>query len=159
MPFQVSFIGRCRGFPFSTVLYNVAQDTNVFSVGATIRHMVTGISPAEDAEEFIASKNRLTKKLVRTISRRISKKHLGRRIKKYCTGKDLPEQVNDLVQSLTHYDSFKRATVRSITNHPWIGLSTNSGKEKEHGLLAPPIKLYLGLECLTLKPFYYHEKR
>jgi hypothetical protein len=103
--------------------------------------MVTGISPGEDAEEFIASKNRLTKRLFRTISRRINKKHLDKRIKKYCTGKDLPEQVNDLVQSLTHYDSFKRATVRSITNHPWIGLSTNSGKEKEHG------RKILFLEC------------
>merc|ERR1712194_574348 len=111
------------------------MDADAFSVGATIRHMVTGVSPGENVEEFISRKNRPIKKLVRSVSRRMSmsKKHPDKRVKKYCTGEDLPEQVNNLVQSLTHYDSFKRATVRSVTKHPWINLSASSGKEKEHG--------------------------
>lgn len=109
------------------------MDADAFSVGATIRHMVTGVPPGEDVEEFMARKNRPVKKLVRSVSRRIGKKHHVKRSKKYRTGLDLPEEINDLVQSLTHYDSFKRATVRSVTKHPWIKVSAASGKELEHG--------------------------
>mmetsp|Transcript_6157 Transcript_6157/g.9705 ORF Transcript_6157/g.9705 Transcript_6157/m.9705 type:complete len:451 (-) Transcript_6157:158-1510(-) len=119
--------------PLVACVSDYGMDADAFSVGATIRHMVTGVSPGIDVEDFIASKNHPMKKLARSLKRRVKKSH-KKRVKKYRLSDDLPEEVSNLVQILTHYNSRKRATVRSVTKHPWINLSStsSSGKEVEH---------------------------
>eukprot|EP00571_Detonula_confervacea_P009793 CAMPEP_0172299316 /NCGR_PEP_ID=MMETSP1058-20130122/1672_1 /TAXON_ID=83371 /ORGANISM="Detonula confervacea, Strain CCMP 353" /LENGTH=446 /DNA_ID=CAMNT_0013008743 /DNA_START=197 /DNA_END=1537 /DNA_ORIENTATION=- len=114
------------------------MDADAFSVGTTIRHMVTGVSPSINVEDFIASKNHPLKKLARSLKKRVKKDH-HKRVKKYRLSDDLPEDINDLIQILTHYSPSRRATVRSVTSHPWIQVSAtispsqNKGKEVEHG--------------------------
>jgi len=113
------------------------MDADAFSVGATIRYMVTGVPPSVDVEDFIASRNNPLKKLIRSLKKRV-KGGNNKRSKKFRGGKDLPAQVNDLVQILTHYNTKKRATVRSVTKHPWIKLAAadapyEPGNEVKYG--------------------------
>ena len=107
---------------------------DAFSVGATIRHMVTGVAPSENVEEFIAFKNRPLKLLMRSLKKRIQKDN-PKRMKIYRTSSDLPDDVKDLIQSLTNSNAKQRATVRSATSHPWIKASalTTKRHEIEHG--------------------------
>ena len=106
---------------------------------------IGGVSLGTNVEDFIASKNHPMKKLARSLKRRVKKSH-KKRVKKYRLSDDLPEEVNNLVQILTHYNSRKRATVRSVTKHHWINLSatSSSGKEVEHG--GPIVYLKCGEE-------------
>mmetsp|Transcript_5338 Transcript_5338/g.13360 ORF Transcript_5338/g.13360 Transcript_5338/m.13360 type:complete len:110 (+) Transcript_5338:896-1225(+) len=99
--------------------------------------MVTGVPPTISVEDFIASKNHPLKKLARSIKKCI-KKDSQKRAKKYRQSFDLPAGVNELIQILTHYNAKRRATVRSVTRHPWIEMSAlpsqqAKGKELEHG--------------------------
>lgn len=97
--------------------YGMVADA--FSVGATIRHMVTGVPPNINAEDFIASKNTPAKKLFKKLKRSF-KKNNTKRPKKYRLGADLPAEVHDLIVGLTFYNAQMRSTVRSATSHPWI---------------------------------------
>ncbi|KAL9186226.1 hypothetical protein ACHAXT_005464 [Thalassiosira profunda] len=116
-----------------------SMTVDAFSVGTTIRHMVTGVPPSDDVEEFIAAKNSVVKKLARSFTKRIGKSGKEKRAKKYRTGADLPDEVNHLIRILTHYDSRQRATVRSVTAHSWTKLADsaasqdNGMKEMMHG--------------------------
>ena len=72
------------------------------------------------------------KKLVRSLKKKVVQSN--KRAKRYRMAGDLPEEVNDLIQSLTHYNSRVRATVRSAKRHPWIKQEeeTSTKKEAEH---------------------------
>ncbi|KAL7461533.1 hypothetical protein ACHAXS_001952 [Conticribra weissflogii] len=98
--------------------YGMVADA--FSVGATIRHMVTGVPPSIDVEEFIAAKNHPLKKLARSFKKRVSASKAAKRGKVYRLEWELPEDVTHLIQILTHYDSRRRATVRFARKHAWI---------------------------------------
>ncbi len=104
---------------------------------ATMRFMVTGVPPQENVEDFIASKNTALKKFTRSLKKRV-KKDDNKRAKKYRLSSDLPNDLKDLVQALTHYNPRKRATVRSVTRHPWIKSaptcsSRTECSESQHG--------------------------
>lgn len=87
-------------------------------MGATIRYMVTGVPPQYNVDEFIASKNNLLKSFVRALKRRRQKN--PKRSKTYRSSDELPNDVKELIRELTHYDSRKRATVRSAASYPWV---------------------------------------
>jgi len=89
---------------------------DAFSVGTTIRHMVSGVPPDKDVEEFIAHKNRPLKKLLKSFKKEGEKK----RAKVYRFGSEIPNNAEDLIQVLTHYNPRSRATVRSVTNHSFL---------------------------------------
>lgn len=124
---------------------NYGMDADAFSVGATIRHMVTGVPPSIDVEEFIASKNHPMKKMLRRMKKSVMKTK-KKRVKKYRPSTDLPAELRDLIQMLTHYDSRKRATIRASTSHPWINMQNAAmperGREMEHG--GPVVYLQCG---------------
>jgi len=105
---------------------------------------ITGVAPGIDVEDFIASKNQPIKKLARALKSRVKKGSNPKRIKKYRLGEDLPGEVCDLVEILTFYNSRKRATVRSVTDHSWIKLSasasSNGNGKLEGKAAANPIK-------------------
>eukprot|EP01082_Thalassiosira_pseudonana_P002531 g2103.t1 g2103 contig11:721472-722983(+) len=92
---------------------------DAFSVGSTIRYMVTGVPPSINVEEFMESRNHILRKMVRGMKKRV-RGNTKKRSKKYRSSEDIPEDVSNLIQVLTHYDSRKRATIRSTTKHPWI---------------------------------------
>jgi len=96
--------------------YGMVADA--FSVGATIRYMVTGVPPQYNVNEYIESKNHPLKKVMRALKQRSRKN--GKRIKQYRSSDNLPNGVKDLIGSLTHYDSRKRATVRMARSHQWV---------------------------------------
>jgi serine/threonine protein kinase len=115
---------------------------DAFSVGATIRHMVTGVPPNMDVEDFIARRNHPLMKLSRSLGRRCALllpsngRKRRRRTKRYRSSADLPHDVRNLIHGLTHYDPRRRATVRSATRHPWLETSAgadDASPELEHG--------------------------
>ena len=97
---------------------------DAFSVGTTIRHMITGVPPDKDVEEFIAHKNRPLKKLLKSF-----KKDDMKRAKIYRLGSGIPTNAKDLIQVLTHYNPRSRATVRSVTNHSFL-MQSGEGEVK-----------------------------
>ena len=60
------------------------------------------------------------------------KKDDKKRHKKYRLGSDLPEEVEDLIQKLTYSIAESRATVRSVTVHPWIKASREDNEAVQH---------------------------
>jgi serine/threonine protein kinase len=113
--------------------------------------MVTGVPPQHNVDEYIASKNNPLKVMIRALKRRRQK--IPKHIKQYRSSDDLPNDAKDLIRELTHYDSRKRATVRSATSHSWVlsdvAYSTDRGNAKD---LSPsrhggPIEY---LECAAL---------
>lgn len=97
--------------------YGMVADA--YSVGTTISHLVTGIPPNMDGDEFIASKNSLIKKFARKMKKRISDKGT-KRAKKYRLRSDLPLDVNEVIRLLTHFDERRRCTVRFARSLLWI---------------------------------------
>ena len=69
---------------------------DAFSVGTTIRHLITGVPP----KSF--------------------KKNETKRAKVYRLDSGIPTNAKDLIQVLTHYNPRSRATVRSVTNHSFL---------------------------------------
>ena len=96
--------------------YGMVADA--YSVGTTISHLVTGIPPNIDADEFLASKNHPLKKLSRNIKKRFLDK--GTKRAKYKLKSELPLDVNEVIRLLTHYDERRRSTVRQARRLPWI---------------------------------------
>ena len=124
--------------------YGMVADA--YSVGATVRHMVTGVPPSIDVQDFIDARDHPLAKLGRCLKDRLlpgrdNKDRMRRRAsKRYRASSDLPGDVVGLIRDLTHYDSRRRATVRSMTRHPWIvetssssSSSSSSCPEAEHG--------------------------
>ena len=97
---------------------------DAFSVGTTIRHMISGVPPDKDVEEFIAHKKRPLKRLLKCL-----KKDEKKRAKVYRFGSDIPNNAEDLIQVLTHYNPRSRATVRSVTNHSFL-MQSGEGEVK-----------------------------
>jgi len=97
--------------------YGMVADA--YSVGTTISHLVTGIPPNIDADEFVASKNHPLKKLSRNIKKCFSDKST-KRAKKYRLRSDLPLDINEVIRLLTHFDERRRSTVREARHLPWI---------------------------------------
>lgn len=97
--------------------YGMVADA--YSVGTTISHLVTGIPPNMDDDEFIASKNSLIKKFARKMKKRLSDKGT-KRAKKYRLRSGLPLDVIEVIRLLTHFDERRRCTVRFARSLIWI---------------------------------------
>jgi hypothetical protein len=134
---RVPAAGKALGACVSS--YGMVADA--FSVGATIRHMVTGVPPNIDVQDFIDARNHPLMKLSRYLEKRrllpgMRNKKQRRRAKRYRASSELPDDVKGLIRDLTHHDSRRRATVRSMTRHPWIvetSSASSSCPEAEHG--------------------------
>mmetsp|Transcript_11194 Transcript_11194/g.16500 ORF Transcript_11194/g.16500 Transcript_11194/m.16500 type:complete len:423 (+) Transcript_11194:98-1366(+) len=97
--------------------YGMVADA--YSIGTTISHMITGIPPNIDADEFLASKNHPLKKLARKMKKCFSDKDT-KRAKQYRLRSDLPLDVNEVIRLLTHFDERRRCTVRYARSLTWI---------------------------------------
>ena len=133
----------------SACVSNYGMVADAFSVGATIRHMVTGVPPSINVEEYIAMRNHPLLKLGRYVKKICTRKGLRRSSsniqqgpskKKYRTSLDLPADVKDLIHSLTYHDSRRRATVRSVTRHFWILTATTMDTSQTTPILFPEIE-------------------
>ena len=103
-----------RPHSLSSTVSDYGMVVDAYSVGSTIRYMVTGVPPQHnDIDEYIASKNFPLKKIIRVLKK-------SKIAKRYRSSEAVPMDVADLIQALRHRNSHKRATVRSATSHPWI---------------------------------------
>ena len=82
------------------------------------RHFVTGITPHEDSDAFLAAKNHPLKKFARKVNRRLNTK--TPRTKMYRRFNELPLDINEVISLLTHHDSKRQCTVRYARTLPWI---------------------------------------
>lgn len=121
-----------RGTRTSECIADYGMVADSFSVGTTIGHMITGIPPNVDEDEFLSSKNHPLKKIARKMKVRLSSdKKKGKRAKRYRLKSDLPLEINEVIQLLTHYDEMRRCTVRNARNLPWImGGDAVDGKDE-----------------------------
>ncbi len=110
---------RTRRNCVSECISDYGMVADAYSVGMTISHLVTGIPPNIEDDEFLASKNHPLKKFVRKMKGRFSDKKTTR-AKKYRLKSDLPLDVNEVIRLLTHFDSRRRCTVRYARSLPWI---------------------------------------
>lgn len=115
MLFQVSLYARLEMMSYVFPNIIVVFTCQNYQVGATIRFMVTGVPPEFDVDDYIQSKSHPLKKAIRMIKRGSTKS-----AKQYKCREDIPGDVMDLIEGLTHYDSSKRMTIRSATGHPWV---------------------------------------
>eukprot|EP00957_Ditylum_brightwellii_P183740 13995057-Ditylum_brightwellii.AAC.1 len=103
--------------------YSMVADA--FSVGATIRYMLTGVPPGINVEEFMAMQSsplavmaRLVGKVLKKTSKKKNKQQ-NKIKKRYKRGDELPKNAAILVRALTHWDPTKRLTVRAARSYPW----------------------------------------
>lgn len=116
--------------------YGMVADA--YSVGTTISHLVTGIPPNVNSDEFLASKNHPLKKFARKMKGRFSDKKKSTRAKKYRLKSDLPLDVSEVIRLLTHFDARRRCTVRYARSLPWIkGEDEEDSDERESSAMHP----------------------
>ncbi|KAL7497033.1 hypothetical protein ACHAWT_005350, partial [Skeletonema menzelii] len=108
---------------------NYGMVADAYSVGSTISHMVTGIPPNQDADEFFATRNNPLKKIAHKMKMRLSggEAKKSSRKKTYRHRAELPLEINEVITELTHYNVSRRCTVRNAMNLPWI--MDNDGTE------------------------------
>lgn len=102
--------------------------TDAYSVGVTLRYMLTGVPPEESISEFVARKNSMVSKLGRSFRKKIGKDK-DKRQKRYKFTSDLPREASKVVMGLTHWKETVRTTVRSARNYEWIKSSFTMKKE------------------------------
>ena len=88
--------------------YGLVADS--FSVGVTIRYMLTGVPPTMTIDEYVSSQNNVLAQICSCLFSR-KKANIPKKRVKY--NKELPKELSTLVLGLTHWDSSKRTTVKA----------------------------------------------
>ena len=97
--------------------YGMVADS--FSVGATIRYILTGVSPTEDIKDVIAAQSNPLLLLCSCLSKTFMGKEAAPK-KCYRWASQLPKEAVRLMHGMTHYDSRQRTTCRTARRYPWI---------------------------------------
>lgn len=94
---------------------------DAFSVGATIRYILTGVPPYENIDEVIRSQKSPFAKASRWMGKKMAKPDAPKQKKKnYRKIKECPPEAVKLVLGMTHRDAKQRTTVRAARKYPWI---------------------------------------
>lgn len=109
--------------------YGMTADA--YSVGTTLRYMLTGVPPDVSVNEFMANKNSVLSKVGRSLSKSFGKKNKDKRKKRYKYTRELPSEAAKVVLGLTHWNERNRTTVRSARNYEWIKSSFFMKNEKD----------------------------
>ena len=91
---------------------------DAFSVGCTIKYMLTGVLPTENVNDVIALQNTPLAVLCRFLCGAASSKR--ERPVQYRKISAIPKEVLRLIQGLTNPDPRQRTTVRHALAYPWI---------------------------------------
>ncbi len=120
--------------------YGLTADS--YSVGKTIRYMLTGVPPERSINDFLAEKNSMLNILGRKVGKMMAKDKDKIKKKKYRRTSDLPKAASKVVLGLTHWNERSRTTIRSARKYEWIKLSysmqsaeghVESGASEHHG--------------------------
>lgn len=97
--------------------YGMSADA--YSLGTTLRYMLTGVPPDVSINEFMANKNSAISIMMRGLKKTMGK-NKSKRKKRYKYTSDLPREAAKVVLGLTHWNEVSRTTVRSARNYEWI---------------------------------------
>ena len=114
--------------PLGDAVSDYGMTTDAYSVGVTLRYMLTGVPPEESVSEFVARKNSMVSKLGRNFRKKIGKDK-DKRQKRYKFTSHLPREASKVVMGLTHWKETVRTTVRSARNYEWIKSSFTMQQE------------------------------
>lgn len=103
---------------------------DAYSVGKTIRYMLTGVPPEQSVNDFLAEKNSFMNVLGRKLKKKMAKDKEKIRKRKYRRTSDLPKEASKVVLGLTHWNERSRTTIRSARNFEWIKQSYTMKSEK-----------------------------
>ena len=99
--------------------YGMVADA--FSVGATIRYILTGVPPYENIDEVIRAQNNPLAKASRWLGKKVAKPDEPKKKKKnYRKIKACPPEAVKLVLGMTHRDPKQRTTIRAARLYPWV---------------------------------------
>jgi serine/threonine protein kinase len=105
----------------SSFVADYGMVADAFSVGATIRYILTGVAPMENIDDVIWAQQNPAAKASRWIGKRILKsKEAKKRKKTFRKIKECPREAVKLVLGMTHPDQLQRTTVRAARLYPWI---------------------------------------
>ncbi len=118
--------------PLAECVSDYGLIADAYSVGKTIRYMLTGVPPEQSVNDFLAEKNSVMNILGRKVGKIMAKDKGKNRKKKYRRTSDLPRAASKVVLGLTHWNERSRTTIRSARKYEWIKLSYSMQSEEGH---------------------------
>lgn len=105
----------------SNFVADYGMTADAFSVGATIRYILTGVPPYENIDEVIRAQNNPLVRASRWMGKKMAKLDEPKKRKKnYRKIKECPPEAVKLVLGMTHRDPKQRTTIRAARRYPWI---------------------------------------
>ena len=111
---------------------------DVFSLGFTLRHLVSGVPPDQNTFQYITNVKYCNLNLHNLIGRRMlcsSKSSVNFCNQRFCTFDAVLRQALWLVKALTNDSIYERCTVMAVQNFPWIILDKNEAP------VVPPMRV------------------
>jgi serine/threonine protein kinase len=97
-----------------------AMVADAYSVGATIRHILTGVPPQESVDAVIANHNNPINKMARWVGKKVNKKSQNKPKKRYRPSTEIPGEAVYLIKEMTKADTASRMSVRDARLYPYI---------------------------------------
>lgn len=111
---------KCKN-TLSQYVTDYGMVADAFSVGATIRYILSGVPPHENIDQVIRAQKSPLAKASRWVERKMAKADAPKKRKKnYRKIKECPPEAVKLVLGMTHGDPKQRTTVRAARKYPWI---------------------------------------
>jgi serine/threonine protein kinase len=107
----------------STFVADYGLLVDAYSLGCTIRYMMTGCVPHQSVAQAIANQNTVVDVLCRLMACGNSTKRRNKkpeRTVRYRLVSDLPKEVQRLIEKSTLVDQIQRASVRAVRRYNWI---------------------------------------
>ena len=115
----------------ANAISDYGMTADAYSVGTTLRFMLTGVPPNVSVDEFLSSKNSAMSKFGRSLKKSLGKDKEKKK-KRYKSTSELPREAARVVLGLTHWNETIRTTVRSARNYEWIKSSHTIKDESSH---------------------------
>jgi serine/threonine protein kinase len=94
---------------------------DAYSLGCTIRFMMTGVLPHHSVEDAIAAQQTVSARFSGWVGKKLSSKSKpAKRKVKFRREEDLPGEVQRLIKCMTEKAVKKRTSVRTARKYPWI---------------------------------------
>ena len=93
---------------------------DAFSLGCTIRYMMTGVPPHRRVEDVLAEQRSLVRRFTYWAGKKAGSNDPNKRKKKYCLLHDLPASIPHMIAGMTDKSVMNRLSVRAARSYPWI---------------------------------------